>query len=459
MGRADLNIFLTNTSGTPVNAAEIFYALYDFTTGQEVLIGSDKRVPANPSKGEYYASIIVPLDANLGNYRMRWTFRETFGGTIQQVVQEFVVLDKAALTSPGASMITGGATTATEIERYLMGRLRILLRDNNPSRNYSFRPPTHEETVNQFNRVFGYIWEDVELQEYIERGLDMIISSPPRTPFSSVDQMVQTKPEWRTLLLTGAMIHALQAVRLSWVSEEFSLAGNTLVRVFLPGGGQTDIPLDELYNICHVPVTGGPILEAFQNGALQVESVLPTGEVIKATVTGVMKHNTAGRDCRRVSVGAGIYADVTEDHSLFTMPTGTPVAVPSGAIQVGEPLALVLGGNLQAKPVYSNLSIPPQPFMYDLSVPGPQNFVLTNGLLAHNSYSIGGVSLDLDKASKYEAAEQSAAEQFDKQLEKAKATVNIIRGLKQQKFGGGLRSAFGPYNSAGILSPGRFMGL
>jgi len=296
LGRNDLNIFLENASNTPVNAAEISYALYDFTTGAEVLIGVPNRTPANPSVGEYYASIIVPLDANLGDYRIRWAFRELVGAPMQQVVQEFTVIDKAGLSTASASMITGGAVNATAIEYDLMARLRILLRDNNPDRNYHFRPPAHEETVQQFSRVFGYIWEDVELQEYLNRSVDLVGSAPPRTPFRSVDQLVQFRPEWRTLLLTGAMMFAIQALRLNWIADEFD-------------------------------------------------------------------------------------------------------------------------------------------------------------------YSIGGVSLSLEKSSKYEGAFSSLSEQFDKQLEQTKATVNVIRGLQQPRFGMGLRSAFGPYVGRGVLSPQKFVGF
>lgn len=294
LGRKDLDIFLVNSSGTPVNAAEISFALFDFTTGMEVLVGVPQRTPASPSVGEYYASIIIPLDANLGDYRIRWTFREIVGGVIQTVVQEFAVTDKQAGTTAG--MITGGVEGVSPIELDLMSRLRILLRDNNPDRNYHFRPPTHEETVQQFSRVFGYIWEDVEMDEYLLRSMDMIIASPPRTPFSSIAAMVMERPEWRTLLLTGGMIHALQALRINWIADEFN-------------------------------------------------------------------------------------------------------------------------------------------------------------------YSIGGISLDIDKASKYEAAMQSAADQFDKQLEKAKLTVKVVRGLQQPKYGTGIRSSFGPHTGRGVLSPRKFVGF
>jgi hypothetical protein len=288
LGKGDLNIFLDGSNGTPVNAAEISYALFDFTTGREALLGPPRRRPANPSVGEYYASVLIPNDANLGNYRVRWTFREIVGGPVQQVLQEFVVADKSVVFPTGPEF--------SEIERDCIRRLRILLRDNNPDRNYHFRPPAHEDTVRQFNRVFGYIWQDEELGEYINDSLNEIIAAPPRTPFANVDSMVSFRREWTTLLLTGGMWFALHSLQLNWIADEFD-------------------------------------------------------------------------------------------------------------------------------------------------------------------YSIGGISLNLEKSSKYESAAASTAETFDKQLEKAKATVNVIKGLQQPRYGTGIRSAFGPYAGRGVLSPRKFVGL
>ncbi len=80
LGREDINIFLSDSGNIPRNAAEISYALYDVTTGAEVLLGVPRRNPANPSVGEYFASVLIPNDANLGLYRIRWSFRELVGG-------------------------------------------------------------------------------------------------------------------------------------------------------------------------------------------------------------------------------------------------------------------------------------------------------------------------------------------------------------------------------------------
>lgn len=286
LGREDLNIFTTNVSGHPTNAAEIYYAVYDFTTGMEALVGSPKRTPVNPAIGEYFASLIIPPDANLGTYRIRWTMREVVGGPLQSVVQEFEVQDRTIAILP----------CYTNIQADLIGRLRVLLRDQNPDKFYKFRPPAHEETIKQFNRVFGHIWEDAELLEYIERSLDMISAAPPETPFGSVDQMVMLKRNWTTLLLTGAQIYALQALQINWTADEFD-------------------------------------------------------------------------------------------------------------------------------------------------------------------YSIGGVSLSLDKSSKYDTLKSGASDLFDKQLERAKQTVKVVRGLQQPKYGMGIRSSFGPYTGRGVLSPRKFVGV
>src|ERR1051325_6868916 len=122
LGTKDLDICLDNAAGHPTNVAEITYALYDVTTGQEALLGVPRRNPANDSVGHYFASIVIPLDANVGCYRVRWTFREMVGGPVHQVVQEFNVIDKATEGSGG------GGTCFTACESDLIRRLRIMLR-------------------------------------------------------------------------------------------------------------------------------------------------------------------------------------------------------------------------------------------------------------------------------------------------------------------------------------------
>jgi hypothetical protein len=120
--RGDLDLFLTNPQDLPVNAAEIYYAIYYIDPGppeQEVLIGDPHRVPMNPAVGEYYASLLVPPSATPGEYRIRWSFRQFVNSPLQQVVQEFGVVSPSTAVTPGYS----------QLQANMIWSLRTLLRD------------------------------------------------------------------------------------------------------------------------------------------------------------------------------------------------------------------------------------------------------------------------------------------------------------------------------------------
>lgn len=194
------------------------------------------------------------------------------------------------------------------------------------------------------------------------------------------------------------------------------------------------------------------IRSAFRAGrleALSSEGWMP--------ISDVLQHTTPHKRAFSIGTKSGRKVVATEDHSLFLYDSGTLKEVSTGNIARGSLLAVIVDGCLDADPVTAIEEVEPLTFSYDLSVPGPENFALSNGILAHNSYSIGGVSLDVDKSSKYESAANNFKDLFEGQLEKAKATVKIIKGLQQPRFGVGIRSAFGPYAGRGQLTPSKFV--
>lgn len=244
LGRNDLSIFLVNEYGVPTNAAEISYAVYfvDKSKGEpgvEVLIGPAERTPVNPSVGEYYAALLVPPGAGAGLYRIRWKFKKTVNGEEQIVVQEFQVEDPTACTQ--------GQIIYSKCVADMINKLRVMLRDNNPDRNYHFRPPEQEGVVKRYNRVFGYVWEDYELKCYLDMSLDWFMSLPPSTfNIKTLDQLCTTQPGWRTWILWGAATHALFALSLNWIHDEFSIHGASQVRVYTPEG-PLEVTMEELY--------------------------------------------------------------------------------------------------------------------------------------------------------------------------------------------------------------------
>lgn len=223
IGRGKLDIFLKSRNGSMKDAAEITYDIYDFTTGTEVLLPAlSGVVPEHPAIGEYFAHFLVPPDANIGPYRIRWKFRELIGSQLVEVLQGFDIVESAdqVISLCGVS----------PVEFDLIRSLRILLRDNNPDRNYHFVPPAGEESINQFTRVFGFIWEDLELLEYLRIALDRLNMYPPMTFFGSLDQLISQARPWRSLLLEAAMVKALTSLAINWVAEEFeySIGGVSL---------------------------------------------------------------------------------------------------------------------------------------------------------------------------------------------------------------------------------------
>lgn len=239
--RGDLEIKFQDSNGDPINVYQITYALYyvDPVTQMEILIGNPSRIPINPQVGEYYAALQIPPSANLGEYRIRWTILDTAGGSQRSVVMGFQVVEK------------GAQITTYSSERWrLIRRLRILLRDQNPDKFYHFRPPEHEGRIGRFNRVFGQIWEDEELNEYLETALDWWNMMPPRTrELCSLETLLSTEPAWSVAVIWRAIVHAVFALTLNWISDEFSTVHMTSITVFLPSGEEVKIPIGDLFDL------------------------------------------------------------------------------------------------------------------------------------------------------------------------------------------------------------------
>ena len=121
VGRGDLDLYTVDNANQPVNVFEITYAIYDATTGIDVLIGNAQRAPINPDVGEYYAALEIPSNARPGLYRLRWTFKENALSLSVLVVEEFTVLVEEAINP-----LSLYSPTVLDMVR----RLRILLRDN-----------------------------------------------------------------------------------------------------------------------------------------------------------------------------------------------------------------------------------------------------------------------------------------------------------------------------------------
>ncbi len=119
--------------------------------------------------------------------------------------------------------------TAEDWHNFVLHRSRVVV-SNSPDKFYHFRPPEHEGQIGQFNRVFGQVWEDAELFEYLKRSVDWFDMFPPRTSISTLNGLVRSRPQWRTAIYWGAIVHACFALATNWVADEFdySIGGVSL---------------------------------------------------------------------------------------------------------------------------------------------------------------------------------------------------------------------------------------
>ena len=210
-GASDLTITIRDSGNNLIDPYRLEFAVYDFTTGIEVLIGSPVNYPNRLSIGQFYAPVVIAADANIGLWRIRWTIQEHSTDPVYQSVQEFQVLGSNVIPS-----FTGNA----DID-HLIYRLRILLRDANPDRNYRFRPPESSKFIQGQTQVFGFIWEDEELYEDLLMAIDDFNSRPPVTGID-LSNLFASEKRWTTTILLRAAAFACFEIALTWISNEFS---------------------------------------------------------------------------------------------------------------------------------------------------------------------------------------------------------------------------------------------
>jgi len=239
-GPDGLTITVRDASDTLIDPYLLRYAVFDYTTGIEVLIGSPVNTPIRASLGRYYASVVLPADSNIGVWRIRWTIQETAVDPVYESVEEFQVVGDSTIVS-----FTGDVNLDA-----LLHSLRIILRDNNPDRNYRFRPPASEKFIQGQTQVFGFIWEDEELLEYLYMAVDDFNSRPPTTGIEFFN-LWGTERRWRTTIIMRAAAFACFAIAMNWIADEFSLLSTERLTVRDEYGNDYSLPVWELFDIIY----------------------------------------------------------------------------------------------------------------------------------------------------------------------------------------------------------------
>jgi very-short-patch-repair endonuclease len=192
------------------------------------------------------------------------------------------------------------------------------------------------------------------------------------------------------------------------------------------------------------------IKKSFAEGFLKVQSMVnKSTDPLWMPMSDVIRHNTPHKKIVRIHTDLGSVG-VTEDHSLFDWGNREPII--ASDLKKGDLIVGLPWNKFEPVKVLETEILSPEKHTFDVSVPGAENAVLDSGILVHNTYSISGVSLDIDKSSKYQAVKEEYNAMYDQLVEQNKLSIKIIKGLRQFRYGIGVTSALGPMSRPGVQS-------
>lgn len=195
------------------------------------LVGQPNQLPQRASQGAYFAALTVPTTWS-GIFRIVWYLQQYPNNPVNQVFEDFVVqmVDPLDPAFEAPSMLVGktlsiaSAQNDPNIYAKAIRYVRKLLRDDNPDRNYHFRPPTPGRVVAGYTTRVGFIWSD----EDILINLDISIGKLNTwNPMNLTGWTLDTIPmDWGKAAAIGAASLCLLGESARWTADEFSYSLN-----------------------------------------------------------------------------------------------------------------------------------------------------------------------------------------------------------------------------------------
>jgi hypothetical protein len=216
-GPEDLTVYIQR-DGLPVTPYSLVYTVYDRTSGSEVQYGDARQTALESSPGNFYAPVVIPLSANIGEWVIKWFIQETDTSTEITQFLKFGVVSENFTSDLDLS----------DCEKELLSMLRTVLRDNNPDRNYHFAPPTREVCTSEYTTRYGYLWEDQELLQHMQLAICTANMRPPTNSFPCT--VAEYCASNCFIPVVGGAASAVRAIALNWIEEEFgySIGGISL---------------------------------------------------------------------------------------------------------------------------------------------------------------------------------------------------------------------------------------
>jgi len=165
--------------------------------------------------------------------------------------------------------------------------------------------------------------------------------------------------------------------------RDYSVAGEEEITV-VADGEEITLSIQELYEIVYGKNKKEKIKDCFIRNQLYIKSSNKDCKIELKKISDVLKHYCLHKKVFKTQL-LNKSITTTEDHSIYTIFDSKLLEVKPNenpkSIVIIDQDSCVLSDVIEIKKEYS------REFMYDLSVEDNQNFFLTSGILAHNSFA------------------------------------------------------------------------
>lgn len=222
----DLGLVVRDARGNIVEPASIQYSIFSVSaSGEQTLASAPKMVPGRAAFGTYYVNVTIPT-AWEGYFHLVWYLKQYADSPEETIFEEFQVvrIDPARTSFEAPSvLVTSRPGISPKLARHII-MVRELLSDENPDRNYHFRPPTPGKVVADFNSRVGYIWTDATITRMLKLAMSQLNTW---NPMNLTEYRIENAPEaWADAAAVGAAAHCLSKEAARWAAEEFGYSLN-----------------------------------------------------------------------------------------------------------------------------------------------------------------------------------------------------------------------------------------
>jgi hypothetical protein len=221
----DLNLTVRDAQGLLYDPDGISFTMFQHLEGRDVLVWGPKAVAKRVEQGLYWVDMTIPSSWE-GDFKLVWHLRERSGAEERAVYEEFTVarmdISRTSHEAPSIAMARNPLLTPKLADLVIV--VRELISDENPDRNYHFRPPTAGKTVAGYSQRVGFIWEDKTILRFLNLAMSTLCIANPMVNYTYT--LENAPANWLQTACIGAAAWCLSKEAARWAADEFSYSLN-----------------------------------------------------------------------------------------------------------------------------------------------------------------------------------------------------------------------------------------